>query len=147
MSQVHYIPEGFQSVTPYFVVPDGPGFMNFLERAFAAEERFVSRSADGRIAHAEVRLGDSIIEFGEANPQWPAMRLNLHVYVPDADATYRRALDAGARSLREPRNEFYGDRTAGIEDPAGNIWWVATRVENVTAEELSRRMAAMQGAH
>jgi PhnB protein len=147
MSKINYIPEGFHTVTPYFVVPDGPAFMNFLKRAFDAEERFISNAPDGSIAHAEMRLGDSPIEFGQANSQWPAMRLNMHLYVPDADATYRQALDAGARSIREPRDEFYGDRTAGIEDPARNIWWIATHIENVTPEELARRAAAVQTAH
>ncbi len=146
MSKVHYIPEGFHTVTPYFVVPDGPQFASFLKRAFDAEERFVSKDPGGAIMHAEMRVGDSIVEFGQANDQWPPMRLNLHVYVPDADATYRRALEAGARPVREPRDEFYGDRNAGIEDPAGNLWWIATRKENLTSEEFARR-AAVHSAH
>lgn len=70
------------------------------------------------------------------------MRLNVHVYVPDTDAAYQRTLAAGARSIPEPRNEFYGDRTVGIEDPAGNTWWIATHIENVSPEELARRAEA-----
>jgi len=146
MGTVNYIPEGFQAVTPYFVVPDGPAFMNFLARAFGAEQISVHKTPDGAIMHAEMRLGGAIIELGQANSQWAAMRLNTHVYVPDTDATYQRALDAGAKSLRPPKDEFYGDRTAGIEDPAGNFWWIATHIENVSREELTRR-SATQDAH
>lgn len=147
MSKIHYIPEGFQSVTPYFIVPDGPAFMAFLKQVFGAQERFVSKAPDGSIMHAQMLLDGSVIEFGQGNHQWPAMRLNMHVYVPDTDATYHRALDAGAKSVREPKDEFYGDRTAGIEDPAGNIWWVATHMENLTEEEIERRAADLAGAH
>jgi PhnB protein len=147
MSKIHYIPEGFQAVTPYFIVPDGPAFMDFLKQVFCAEERSVSKAPDGSIMHAQMRLDGSVIEFGQGNDRWPPMRLNMHVYVPDTDATYRRALEAGAKSVREPKDEFYGDRTAGIEDPAGNIWWVATHLENLTDEEIERRVAALGGAH
>ena len=146
MSKINYIPEGFQAVTPYFVVPDAAAFLNFLERAFGAKERFISRGPGGVIMHAEALVGNSIIEFGQANNQWAAMRLNTHLYVPDTDAAYQRAMNAGAKSLRPPKDEFYGDRTAGVEDPAGNIWWIATHVEDVSAEELERR-AATQSAH
>jgi uncharacterized glyoxalase superfamily protein PhnB len=146
MSKINYIPEGFQVITPYFVVPDGPAFLTFLARVFDAQERSVHKTPDGAIMHAEVSLGGAMIEFGQANNQFPAMRLNTHVYVPDTDATYQRALDAGAKALRPPKDEFYGDRIAGIEDPAGNIWWIATHIENVSAEELERRTATL-GAH
>ncbi len=142
MSNVHYIPEGFQAVTPYFVVPDGAAFLSFLRRVFDAEERSVFKGPDGSIMHAEMRLDGSMIEFGQGNAEWPPMRLNLHVYVRDTDATHQRALEAGARSVREPRDEFYGDRAAGIEDPAGNIWWIATHRENLTDAEIARRAAA-----
>lgn len=146
MSNVPYIPEGFHTVTPYFVVPDGMAFLAFLKGGFEAQEISIFKDPAGRIMHAQVRLGDSILEFGEANQQWPAMRLNLHVYVPDTDATYARAVQAGAKTVREPRTEFYGERSAGVEDPAGNMWWIATVVEVLTEEEISRR-AARQGTH
>jgi PhnB protein len=147
MSKIHYIPEGYHTVTPYFVVADGPAFLGFLQRVFDAQERSVFKDPAGRIMHAELHLGDSVVEFGEANSQWPPMRLNLHVYVPDTDATYRRAMEAGAKSLRDPRDEFYGERSAGIEDPAGNIWWLATRIEDVAPEEMERRAAPLQSGH
>ncbi|MGA2131806.1 MAG: VOC family protein [Bryobacteraceae bacterium] len=146
MSQIHYIPEGFPAVIPYFVVPDGQAFASFLRRVFDAQEGFVSKTPEGAIMHAEMRISGAVIEFGQANSQAPAMRLNTHVYVPDTDTAYQRALDAGAKSVRVPKDEFYGDRTAGVEDPAGNIWWIATRVEKVSPEELARR-AATQATH
>jgi len=129
MSNVNYIPEGFHTVTPYFVVPDGLAFAAFLQNGLGAKEISVHRDSGGRIMHAELKLGDSMLEFGEASQQWPAMKLSLHVYVPDTDAVYRQAVAAGAKTLREPRNEAYGERSAGVEDPAGNVWWIATRLE------------------
>jgi uncharacterized glyoxalase superfamily protein PhnB len=129
MSNLSYIPEGFHTVTPYFVVRDGMAFLAFLKDGLGAEEIAMYKDGEGRIMHAQVRLGDSMLEFGEAGGEWGPMKLNLHVYVPDADAAFRRAMAAGAKSLRDPRTEAYGERSAGIEDPAGNIWWLATRVE------------------
>jgi PhnB protein len=143
MSKPHYIPEGFHTVTPYFVVEDGARFLEFLQRAFEAREISTHRDPDGRIMHSEVRLGDSIVEFGEAGGPWGPMRLNLHLYVPDTDTVYARAVAAGAKILREPTDEAYGERSAGIEDPAGNIWWIATRIAEESAEELGRRKAAL----
>ncbi len=145
MSEISYIPEGFHTVTPYFIVADADAFLSFLKDGLGAEEMSLFRGPDGRVMHAQARLGDSMLEFGEAGAQWPAMRLSLHVYVPDTDAAFGRAVAAGAKSLRDPRTEFYGERSAGIEDPAGNVWWLATRVENVSEEEIARRGAAMQG--
>ncbi len=147
MSEISYIPEGFHTVTPYFIVPDATAFLAFLKDGLGAAEVSLFRDPGGRVMHAQARLGDSMLEFGEANAQWPAMRLSLHVYVPDTDAAFRRAVAAGAKSIRDPRTEFYGERSAGIEDPAGNIWWLATRVENVSEEEIARRAAAMQAQH
>jgi PhnB protein len=143
MSKPQYMPEGFHTVTPYFVVEDGAAFLGFLQRVFDAREISTYRGPDGRIMHSEVRLGDSIIEFGEAGGPFGPMRLSLHAYVPDTDAAYARAVAAGAKTLREPTDEAYGERSAGIEDPAGNVWWIATRIAEESAEELARRKAAM----
>ena len=129
MSNPSFIPEGFHTVTPYFIVADGVAFLAFLKNGLSAEEVATFKDQSGRIMHAQVRLGDSMLEFGEASQQWGPMKLNLHVYVPDTDAAFQRAVSAGAKSLREPRTEAYGERSAGVEDPAGNIWWLATRVE------------------
>jgi uncharacterized glyoxalase superfamily protein PhnB len=97
---------------------------------------------NGRIVHASVRIGDSIIMLGDAPEASKARPTNLTVYLDDVDAAYQRALDAGAKSLREPMDAFYGDRVAGVEDSAGNNWWITAHIEDVSPEELKRRMAA-----
>jgi PhnB protein len=89
--------------------------------------------------HAEVFIGDSAVMMGEPVGETPALPGSLYLYVEDTDSTYRRAIDAGATSLMEPANQFYGDRNAGIKDPSGNMWWIATHVEDVTPEEMARR--------
>jgi len=134
MSNVNYIPEGFHTVTPYFIVKDGPAFLAFLKSGMGAEELSVYKDDKGRIMHAQLRLGDSMLEFGEATEQYPPMKLCLHVYVPDTDALYERAVAAGAKTVRSPRVEPYGERSAGVEDPAGNQWWIATRVAQSASE-------------
>jgi PhnB protein len=94
---------------------------------------------DGSIGHAEVRIGDSMVMLGQARDEWKARPGTLYLYVPDVDATYRRALAAGGASLREPTTQVYGDRSGGVEDPVGNQWWMATHVEDVSPEEIDRR--------
>lgn len=136
------IPEGYHSVTPYLLVTGVPHLLDFMKQAFGATERERQTSPDGSVRHAEVKIGDSMIMLGEARGEWKPMPAMLYLYVPDTDATYHRAVQAGARSLREPRNEFYGDRTAGVEDPSGNQWWIGTHVEDVTPEEMERRAKA-----
>jgi uncharacterized glyoxalase superfamily protein PhnB len=97
---------------------------------------------DGVVMHAEVRIGDSMVMLSDGGGEWKPMPAVLYLYVPDADATYRRALDAGATSVQEPTTQFYGDRHGGVRDPSGNVWWIATRVEDVSPEELQKRAAA-----
>jgi PhnB protein len=138
---VQPIPDGYHSVTPYLTVHGADQLIEFLKQAFAAEERERFLRPDGAIMHAEVKVGDSIIMLAEANEQWQPRPGMLYLYVPDTDATYRRALDAGASSLMEPADQFYGDRNAGVTDPSGNSWWIATHVEDVSKEEMERRAA------
>ena len=121
-----YKPAGFNSVTPYLVVPDGDRAVQFLKDAYDAVEVSVYRREDQTIMHAELRIGDSMIELGHANDKWKTMTASLHLYVPDTDAAYRKALAAGGTSLSEPTDAEYGDRTAGIVDPSGNHWFLAT---------------------
>jgi uncharacterized glyoxalase superfamily protein PhnB len=134
MSNTNYIPEGFHTVTPYFIVKDGPAFLAFLKSGMGAEELSVYKDESGRIMHAQLRMGDSMLEFGEATAEYPPMKLCLHVYVPDTDWLYERAVAAGAKTVRSPRVEPYGERSAGVEDPAGNQWWIATRVAQGASE-------------
>ncbi len=121
-----YKPEGFRSLTPYLVIEGPDRLVQFLKDAFDAEELSTDRREDGSIMHAELRVGDSMLELGQANEQWKSMPASLHLYVPDADATYQRALAAGGVSLMEPADATYGDRTSGIIDPSGNHWFLAT---------------------
>jgi PhnB protein len=144
-TKVKAIPDGYHTVTPYLVIPSVATVIEFVKGAFDATEKHVSRRPDGTIMHAEVKIGDSIIMMGESQgggKNFPAM---LHLYVEDTDAAYQRAIEAGAKSLREPATQFYGDRSAGVEDTLGNQWWMATHVEDVSPEEMERRMKAAQG--
>jgi PhnB protein len=138
------IPDGYHSITPYLIVPGVRQLIDFLKRAFDAEPMGEFARPDGSVMHADVRIGGSVVMMGEAGAEWPAMPASLHLYVPDVDATYKRALETGATSLREPANQFYGDRSAGVKDPSGNMWWLATHVEDVSPEEMKRRAEALQ---
>ena len=134
-------PEGYQTVTPYLAVKDAAGLIDFLKQAFGAEETLRMPRADGGVAHAEVKIGDSMVMLGEPT-EAEAMPGMIHLYVDDADSVYRRALQAGATSLREPENMFYGDRSAGVKDRFGNQWWIATHIEDVQPDEMKRRSEA-----
>jgi PhnB protein len=133
------IPEGYHSITPYLVVEGVARLIDFMKRAFGAEERERMLRPDGSIGHAEVRIGDSVVMMGEARGEHRPMPGTLYLYVEDTDAVYRRALDAGGASVMEPTDMFYGDRNAGVKDPCGNFWYIATRKEDLSSEELQRR--------
>lgn len=127
MSAASHRPPGFSAVTPYLIVPGANRVIRFLADAFDAEERSRTTNPDGTIAHAELWIGGSVVELSEARAEWPAVPAALHLYVEDADASYRRALEAGGTSLYEPMDQPYGDRDAGVRDPGGTQWFVATR--------------------
>jgi uncharacterized glyoxalase superfamily protein PhnB len=134
------IPEGFHSVTPFLMIRDAPGLIVYLKEAFGAVEISRTEAPDGTVMAADLRVGDSPVLVGEARGQYEPMPSSLYLYVLDADVTYEDALAAGGASLMEPADQFYGDRTAGIKDPAGNYWWIATHVEDVSDEERRRRL-------
>ena len=144
--KVKPIPDGFHTITPYLTVPGVAKLIDFVKQAFDAKEIERMQRPDGTVQHAEVKIGDSIVMMGEPQGQWTARPGTLYVYVDDVDSTYRRAIDAGARSLTEPADMFYGDRNAGVEDPSGNSWWIAKHIEDVSAEELQKRAAAVRRA-
>jgi uncharacterized glyoxalase superfamily protein PhnB len=139
------IPEGYHSVTPYMVVDDAAALMDFLRDAFGAVEVERMTGPQGKVQHGEMRIGDSIVMLGQARDEWKPRPATVYLYVEDVDAVYQRALQAGARSLQEVKDQFYGDRSGGVVDPAGNYWFIATRKENVSQEELQRRFEAMWG--
>ena len=142
---VEPIPAGHHTVTPYMVVEDVPRLVEFLKDAFGATELECIEGPDGRIMHAQIRIGDSMIMMGQANENFPPLTSAIYLYVIDTDATYKQALEAGGDSLMEPADQFYGDRNAGVKDPCGNLWWIATHVEDVSSEEIARRAQENHG--
>jgi PhnB protein len=140
------IPEGYHTIIPYLVVQGAAQLIDFLKQAFGAEEILRMARPDGTIMHAEIKIGDSRVMIGEAQGEFTPMPAMLHLYVEDTDTVYRRALQAGATSLREPEGQFYGDRIGGVRDSFGNQWWIATHIEDVSTEEMARRAADHQAA-
>ncbi len=116
------------NVTIYFHPVGAPKFIDFLQQAFGAQVVERHQSPEGFVYHAKVRLGDSIVEMGEAHDQWQPKQSSIYMYVEDVDATYRQALNAGATSISAPADQPYGDRTASINDEFGNVWQLATRL-------------------
>jgi PhnB protein len=135
------IPEGYHTVTPYLTVADAAAQIDFLKRAFGAQEKYRHTDEQGHVSHAEMKLGDSMVMIGQARGEWTPRHATFYLYVGDVDSVFRQAVAAGAKSVREPRNEAYGDRSGGVEDPQGNQWWIATHVEDVSPEEIQRRYA------
>lgn len=137
------IPEGFRTITSYFAVQGAPRLIEFLKQAFEAVEVRCFRMPDGTVMNAELRIGDSMVMLGEApkGTDLKTMTSMLYMYVSESDSVYERAIEAGGKAIREPADQIYGDRVGAIEDPWGNQWWIATRKENVSDEELSIRMA------
>jgi PhnB protein len=133
------IPDGYHSVTPYLTVADAAALLEFMKAAFDAQVPELMRDEDGNVRHAEAQIGDSRVMVGQARGEWTPRPGTLYLYVADTDGTYRRAIEAGAKSLMEPATQFYGDRNAGVEDTQGNWWWIATRLEDLSQEELQRR--------
>lgn len=139
-------PDGYHTVTPYLMVPGVAPLLDFLRQAFDAKETLVLKRPDGGVMHAEVKIGDSTVMMGEPMGPWPAMPGSMYLYVDDVDTLYKRALQAGATSVMEPANQFYGDRHGGVKDASGNIWWIATHVEDVPPEEMAKRAEAARAA-
>jgi PhnB protein len=139
------IPEGHNTVSPYVIVRGAAEVIDLLTQAFGATELFRMPTPDGAIGHAEVRIGDSVVMLADASAENPPMPCTVHVYVTDVDAAYRRALRAGAVSLREPADQFYGDRNAGVTDAGGNRWWISTHKEDLSPDEIARRAKAAMG--
>jgi PhnB protein len=142
-SDVPYKPDGYQSVIPYLHVNGAAKLIAFMKDVFDAREIAVYPRPDGTVGHAALRIGDSVVELADVSAEWPAMPCAIQVYVPDADAAYHRALKAEASSLLPPATQFYGDRTASVQDSSGNNWYIATQIEVVSREEVEKRLTAM----
>lgn len=123
-------PSGYNTVSPYLVVAGAQGVIDFLKQAFGARGLRRYDMPDGTIMHAEVRIDDTVVMMGDGGPEWPPFSSFLHIYVPDVDATFRRALAAGGVSVQEPVQKAGDpDKRGGVKDPGGNTWWISTQVE------------------
>lgn len=144
---VNPIPEGYPRVTPYLIVDGAADAIDFYMKVLGAKERMRMAGAEGKVGHAELEIGNSVIMLADEHPEMDAhgpksvggTPVSLHVYVEDADSVFERATEAGARSLRAVEDKFYGDRSGSFEDPFGHQWHVATHVEDVPADEMSKR--------
>lgn len=145
---VQPIPQGFHTVTPYIIVQNAAGYIEFLKKAFGATEKSRVTKESDRVAHATLQIGDSCIMLAEAATEgawaadWGTSPVTLYVYVPNADAVYEQALQAGAFSIMEIADQLYGDRTGCVKDAWGNKWCIATHLEDVPDEEVEKRFAA-----
>ncbi|GGT38786.1 VOC family protein [Streptomyces purpureus] len=141
MPEVKPVPDGYTTVTPWIISHDTAGLIDYLQRAFDAEDlgRFVLE--DGTIGHAELRIGDARVMAFDSPKGWPVTPAFLRLYVEDADATHRRAVEAGGTSVTEVTHLYFGDRVGRVRDPFGNLWWIQTHVEDVEEGELDRRLS------
>jgi PhnB protein len=137
---VRGVPAGYYTVTPWIISRDTARLIEFMKEAFGAVELARVYGEDGSIGHAEVRIGDSVVMAFDARKGWPDTPGFLRLYVEDADAVHAQALRAGATSITEMTHLFFGDRVGRVRDPLGNLWWIHTRVEEVSVEEMERRM-------
>jgi PhnB protein len=124
-----YKPQGYSTVSPYLIVDGASQTIDFLVRAFDAVELRRFPDATGKLMHAEVRIDDTVVMLADGGGDWLPIPANVHVYVADVDATYRRALEAGATSVQEPVKKDDADKRGGVKDAGGTTWWIATKVE------------------
>lgn len=152
-SNLKPIPDGYHTITPYICVNDAANAIEFYKKAFGATELMRLADPSGRIGHAEVKIGDSHLmladEFPEMNFRSPqslgGSPVTIHLYVEDVDAIANQAVAAGAKLVKEVKDQFYGDRSGTVEDPFGHVWYIATHKEDVSLEEINKHAAAMSG--
>lgn len=136
---VSAVPQGFHTVTPYLVVENATELMEFIKNAFDGKVTFVSKRDPKKIMHATVSIGTSTIMISDAMEGMQPQTGMLYLYLEDVDKVFKKAIDAKATTIREPKTEFYGDRAGAVKDKWGNVWWIATHVEDVDPAELDRR--------
>jgi len=148
------IPEGYHSVTPYLIIKGATEAIDFYKKAFGATELFRMPAPGGKIGHAEIKIGDSPImladespEMGHKSPQTlGGSPISIMIYVADVDTVFKQAIAAGGKEQRPVKDQFYGDRSGTLEDPFGHVWHVATHKEDVSPEEMERRMKSYTAA-
>jgi PhnB protein len=148
------IPEGYPRVTPYLIVDGASAAIHFYTSVLGATERMRMSAPEDKVGHAELEIGNSVIMLADESPEMDARSprtvggspVSLHVYVEDADATFERAVEAGAKTLQPVEDKFYGDRSGSFEDPFGHRWHVATHVEDVPPGEMEKRATAAMSA-
>ena len=153
MSNVKATPDGYHSVTPYLFVRAAASAIDYYKNVFGAVEVVRMAGPDGRIMHAELKIGDSIVMLADENPRNGMMSpqtvggfsLGLHLYVENVDAVIQKAVENGARALHPVKDQFDGDRSGSVLDPFGHMWSVATHIEDVSPEEMKRRMSPAMG--
>jgi PhnB protein len=142
MNKAKPVPKGFHTVTPYITAQHADKVIAFMQQAFGAEfDHEPMKRPDGSLMHATLRIGDSMVMIAQATEPAHAMPASLYLYLPNVDAAYQLAIKAGAASVMEPADQFYGDRCGGVKDSAGNQWFLATHIEDVQVAELKRRAA------
>ncbi len=144
---VRPVPEGYHTITPYLVSDNATELIHFIEQAFGGKLMFKMLHDNGRVMHAVITIGDSTIMISDTMEGMQTQTAMLYLYLENADETYKKALNSKATSVREPKTEFYGDRAGAVKDPSGNIWWIATHVEDVSDEELRRRSRELDQKH
>jgi len=148
------IPDGYHSVTPYLIIKGAAAALDYYTRAFGATELFRMPAPEGKIGHAEIKIGDSPImladecpEMGYKSPQTlGGSPVSIMIYVEDVDSVFKQAIAAGGKEQRPVKDQFYGDRSGTLEDPFGHVWHVATHKEDVSSEEMERRAKAASAA-
>jgi uncharacterized glyoxalase superfamily protein PhnB len=141
-AKVKPIPDGFHTVTPYLIVDGAEKVISFMQNALGAQYTHEpTKRPDGKIMHATLKVGNSMVMVADSSEHAKATAVMLYLYIPDVDAAYQKALKAGATSVMEPADQFYGDRSGCVKDPAGNSWFFGTHIEDVGADELKKRAA------
>ena len=137
---------GYTAVTPWIISRDTAALLAFAKRAFGAQELARMAGPDGSIVHAEFRVGDAVVMGFDSKPGWPETPSFVRLFVDDGDATFKRAIEAGAVEVTAMTTLAFGDRVGRVRDPLGNVWWIQTHLEDVTPEEMQRRMGQKEYA-
>jgi PhnB protein len=148
-NKVHYIPKGYNSISPYLVIKGAAQAIEFYKKVFGATEVFRMNQPDGKVSHAELQIGDSRFMLSEENPKMGqghvsassigGSPVSLYLYIPDVDRVIEKAVDAGAKVVKPVQDQFYGDRSGFIQDPFGHLWGIATHIEDVAPKDLEER--------